>query len=222
MKKSGIFLFLILVTSLSYAQEHIVQGVVHVFENLPLTGVEVQVKSSKQSVITDSSGMFTVTCYGKDKLKIRAQGFSGQNVKVDENIKFVAVNLKLKPGEQNQENAIGYGYISDKDKTTAVQTVNPDHTTYARYSDMYDLIISQFAGVQITNGEIIIRGEKSFQGSSAALIVVDGVITDTEYLLTISPVDVKSISVIKDGSSAVYGSRGANGVLIIETKKGGE
>ncbi len=222
MKKSGIFLFLILVASLSYAQEHFVQGVVHVFENLPLKGVEVQVKSTKQTVTTDTLGHFIVTCYGKDKLKIRAKGFAGQNVKVDENIKFVAVNLKLKPGEQNLENAIGYGHISDKDKTTAVQTVNPDHSTYARYSDMNDLIISQFAGVQISNGEIIIRGEKSFQGSSAALIVVDGVITDTEYLLTISPIDVKSISMIKDGSSAVYGSRGANGVVIVETKKGGE
>jgi len=87
---------------------------------------------------------------------------------------------------------------------------------------MYDLLISQFAGVQITNGEIIIRGNRSFQGSSAALIVVDGVISDTDILRTISPIDVKSISVIKDGSSAIYGSRGANGVLIIETRKGGD
>ena len=222
MKKTGIILFLIFVSNLNYAQEHFVQGFVHAFENVPLIGVEIKVKSSKQTVKTDSQGHFIASCYGDDKLTIKARGFQSQKVKIANNTKIVAVNLKLKPGEQNQKNAIGYGYISDKDKTTAIQTVNPDHTTYARYSDMYDLIISQFAGVQITNGEIIIRGPSSFQGSSAALIVVDGVILDSEILNTISPVDVKSISVIKDGSSAIYGSRGANGVLIIETRKGGD
>ena len=222
MKKTGIILILILVSNLNYAQEHFVQGKVHVFENVPLIGAEIKVKSTKESVKTDSSGHFIVSCYSEDKLKIRAKGFYGQNVKIAENTKIVSINLKIRPGEQNLENAIGYGYISDKDKTTAVSTVNPDHTTYARYSDMYDLIIRQFAGVQITKGEIIIIGPSSFQGSSAALIVVDGVISDSEVLRTISPIDVKSISMIKDGSSAIYGSRGANGVLIIETRKGGD
>jgi len=222
MKKTGIILFLVLISSLNYAQEHFVQGFVHAFENVPLIGVEIKVKSSKQTVKTDSQGHFIASCNGDDKLTIKARGFVGQKVKIANNTKIVAVNMTLKPGDQNMENAIGYGYISDKDKTTAVSSVNPDHTTYSRYSDMYDLIISQFAGVQITNGEIIIRGNRSFQGSSAALIVVDGVISDPEVLTTIAPIDVKSISVIKDGSSAIYGSRGANGVLIIETRKGGE
>jgi len=87
---------------------------------------------------------------------------------------------------------------------------------------MVDLIRDHVAGVQVINGEIVIRGTKSFYGSSEALIVVDGVITDRRTLDMISPVDVKSVDVIKDGASAVYGSRGANGVIIIETKKGGE
>ena len=91
-----------------------------------------------------------------------------------------------------------------------------------KYSDIYDLIRDQVAGAQIKNGEIIIRGDRSFQGSSAALIVVDGVIWDSEALRTLSPIQVKSIDAIKDGSAAVYGSRGANGVILIETIKGGE
>ena len=222
MKKTGIILFLVFVSNLNYSQEHFVQGFVHAFENVPLIGVDIKVKSTKQTVKTDSSGHFIASCYAEDKLIIRARGFQSQKVKIADNTKIVAVNLKLKPGDQSLENAIGYGYISDKDKTTAVNTVKPDYTSYTRYSNMYDLLISQFAGVQITNGEIIIRGPSSFQGSSAALIVVDGVISDTDILRTISPIDVKSISVIKDGSSAIYGSRGANGVLIIETRKGGD
>lgn len=222
MKNTGIILILILVSNLNYAQEHFVQGKVHVFENIPLIGAEIKVKSTKQSVKTDTAGFFIVTCYSKDKLKIRAKGFYGQNVKVAPNTKFVAVNLKIRPGEQNVENAIGYGYISEKDKTTAVSTMKTDYSTFSRYKDMHDLLISHFAGVRITNGEIVIRGPSSFQGSSAALIVVDGVISDNGVLLSMSPLEVKSISVIKDGSSAIYGSRGANGVILVETRKGGD
>ena len=222
MKNTGIILLLLLVSNLNYAQEHFVKGVVHAFENVPMIGAEIKVKSTKQSVLTDSTGQFIVTCYSKDKLKIRAKGFYGQNVKVGPNTKYVAVNLKIRPGEQNLDNAVGYGYISDKDKTTAVSTMKTDYASYSRYRDMHALLISEFAGVQVMNGEVIIRGVNSFSSSSAALVVVDGVIADSEALLTIAPIEVRSISVIKDGSAAIYGSRGANGVILVETKKGGD
>lgn len=221
MKNFGIILFLMLISNLNYAQEHVVQGEVHVFENIPMIGAEIKVKSTKQSVKTDSTGFFTVTCNAEDKLKIRAKGFYGQNVKIAPNTKFVAVNLKIKPGEQNLDNAIGYGYISEKDKTTAVKTLKTDDTSFSRYRDMHDLLTGHFTGVQIMNGEIIVRGRNTISSSSSALIVVDGVITDSEDLLTISPLLVKSISIIKDGSAAIYGARGSNGVILVETRKGG-
>ena len=151
-----------------------------------------------------------------------AKGFYNQNVKINKNIKVVAVNLKLKPGEKQQEYAIGYGHVSSEDLTNAVSAINTTNPSYLRYSDIYDLIRDQVAGAQIKNGEIIIRGDRSFQGSSAALIVVDDVIWDSESLRTLSPIQVKSISAIKDGGAAIYGSRGANGVILIELIKGGE
>ena len=86
---------------------------------------------------------------------------------------------------------------------------------------MHDLMRGRFAGVKIeSNGDIIIRGVNSFNLSSAALIVVDGVQVDGSIMSTLAPSQVKSINVIKDGSAAIYGSRGANGVVLIETKKG--
>ena len=87
---------------------------------------------------------------------------------------------------------------------------------------MYDVIRGRFAGVQIINGEIIIRGINSINSSNAALIIVDGIPSDGSILNTIPPVQVKSINIIKDGSSAIYGSRGSNGVVLIETKRGGD
>jgi len=83
-----------------------------------------------------------------------------------------------------------------------------------------DLIRGRFAGVQIMNDIIIIRGLNSVSSSNGALIVVDGQIVDNSALNNLPPSDIKNINIIKDGSSAIYGSRGANGVVIIETKKG--
>ena len=223
MKRICIILFFIYVSDLLFAQDHIIQGVVHTLDRIPLIGAEIKVKSTKQSFLTDSLGTFVISCNSEDKLKVMARGFYTQNVKVNKDIKLVAVNLKFKPGEKQQEYDIGYGYVSDKDKTSAVAGFNMNKNTYSKYRDMYDLIRGQLPGVQVTNGEIIIRGgSNSFQGSSAALIVVDGVISESDILNTIKPIQVKSINVIKDGSSAIYGSRGANGVIIIETLKGGD
>ena len=222
MKIISIVLIFIFASTWLFAQDHIIQGVVHTLDKIPLIGAEIKVKSTRQSVLTDSLGNFVILCNSEDKLKVFARGFYPQNVKITENIKFAAVNLKLKPGEKQRQYAIGYGYVSGEDLTNAVAGLNTTDASFLKYSDIYDLIRDQVAGVQITNGEIIIRGNRSFQGSSAALVVVDGVIWDSESLRTLSPIHVKSIDAIKDSGAAVYGSRGANGVILIETIKGGE
>ncbi|MBT3385958.1 MAG: TonB-dependent receptor plug domain-containing protein [Prolixibacteraceae bacterium] len=204
------------------AQERIVHGIVTTFETIPVVGATVKVNSTKQVALTDSLGKFSVHCDLKDKLKISAKGFYDQNVRLPKEIKIAAVNLKLKPGEKGRAYAIGYGHVLEEDKLTAVSNLNQNDTDFSKYRDLYDVIRGSFSGVQVTNGEIIIRGTTSFNSSSAALIVLDGVISDASILNTISPIEVKSIDVLKDGGAAIYGSRGANGVVIIETKKGGD
>ncbi len=205
---------------ISNAQERIVHGMVTTFDSIPLIDAEVQVRSTKQTVLTDTLGRFSVAVNPRERLKVSATGFFNQKVKLEEKTKFAAINLKLKPGEKNREYAIGYGHVSDRDKLNALASLNSDDLDFSQYSDIYDLIKGRFAGVQVVNGEIIIRGINSINSSSAALIVVDGVPVDGSALSSIPPVQVKSINVIKDGSSAIYGSRGANGVVLIETKRG--
>lgn len=204
------------------AQDRVMYGIVTTFDSIPLFGASVKVKSTKQTIFSDSLGNFSVMCNYEDKLVVSAEGFYKQNLKLKSNSKFAAINLKLKPGNKNRQYAIGYGYVSDEDKTTAVANINNADFDFLRYNDMYELIRSSLPGVQVVNGEIIIRGVKSFNSSNAALLVVDGVISDVSILNEIPPITVKSINVIKDGSTAVYGSRGANGVILIETKKGGD
>ena len=85
---------------------------------------------------------------------------------------------------------------------------------------MFELIRGRFPSVQVINNEIIIRGQNSLFGSNAALVIIDGSSVESSALYSISPNDVKSINIIKDSGAAIYGARGANGVVIIETKTG--
>lgn len=222
MKKIFVVFVVFLVSLTGFTQERILQGRVFTFDSIPLIGASVQVKSTKQVVKTDSLGMFSVAYNPKDVLKVSARGFTTEKFKPESKVRIAIINLKLKPGQKSREYAIGYGHVKDVDKLNAVSNLNNKDVDFSMYSNMFELIRGRFAGVQVVNGEIIIRGINSINSSSAALIVVDGVPTSSSVLNSIPPVQVKSINVIKDGSAAIYGSRGANGVVLIETKKGGD
>lgn len=216
-------LFIICVFTINHgsAQERYIQGIVTTFDSITIVGADVFVKSSKEVVKTDTLGHFKVKVAPKDKIKISAKGFQGRTVKLEENTKIVAVNLNLKPGDKAREYAIGYGYVKDGERLNALAQMTNEDVDFSQYTNMYDLLRGRFAGVQVqSNGEIIIRGINSINMSSAALIIVDGMQVDNTILNTLVPAQVKSVNIIKDGSSAIYGARGANGVVIIETKKG--
>ncbi|NQU52354.1 MAG: TonB-dependent receptor plug domain-containing protein [Bacteroidetes bacterium] len=204
------------------AQERVIHGIITTFDSIPLIGAKVKVLSTDQTVLSDTLGNFSVGCNNKDKLKVSAMGFYDQKVKLISNTKFAAINLRLKPGAKSREYAIGYGHVSDREKLNAVASLNKNDVDFSQYSNMFELIRGRFAGVSVVGSEIIIRGTNSINSSSAALIVVDGVPSDGSILNSLPPIQVKSINVIKDGSAAIYGTRGANGVVLIETKKGGD
>ncbi|WP_346857201.1 TonB-dependent receptor plug domain-containing protein [uncultured Draconibacterium sp.] len=203
------------------AQSQMIRGVVTTFDSIAVIGAEIIVKSTKEVIKSDTLGRFTVKVNPGDQLRVQAKGFTSEKVKLEDNTKLVAVNLKLKPGEKSKEYAIGYGYVKDAEKLNAVAQLTSKQMDFSQYSDIYDLIRGRFAGVQVqSNGDIIIRGVNSINLSSAALIVLDGITVDQSVLSSISPTNVKSINILKDGSSAIYGARGANGVVLIETKRG--
>jgi len=216
---SSIFVFYS--TFLLFGQEKVIQGKVTTFDSIPLIGASIKVKSTKEVVYSDTLGLFTVSCLPKDKLKVTARGFSNQNVKIEEKIKYVLVNLKLKPGPESREIAIGYGHVKDKDKLYAISSLNETDMNFSQYNDIYDIIRGRFPGVQISGGEIIIRGKQSIMGSNAALLVVDGIIVNESSFSTIPTTDIASINVLRGAAASIYGVRGAKGVVIVETKRGG-
>jgi TonB-dependent SusC/RagA subfamily outer membrane receptor len=209
------------------AQDKTLVGKITTFDSIPLIGVNIEVKSTGNIVQTDSLGRFQLFCNPKDRLKIKADGFSTKKVKVKEDIRLIFVNLELKRGDNNYEQAaryvnVGYGYVNSKELLYAISSANNNEIDFSKYDSVLDAIQGAFPGVVVENGEIVIRGITTFMGSqgNGALVVIDGIISSTEDLANLSPHDVNSIDVLKDGSSSVYGSRGANGVVIISTKKG--
>jgi TonB-dependent SusC/RagA subfamily outer membrane receptor len=219
MKTTYILLLALIGTFInSAAQDRIVNGIVTAFDNIPLYGVSIKSGNTKKVTATDSTGRFSISCAAGDKIIITADGFYRQKITLGAGTKFAAVNLKMKPGEKNREYAIGYGKVSESNKLYAGSNLTDKDADFASYSNVYDLIHARFPGVQVKNGEIIIRGTQSFTGSNSALIILNNMPVDNTVLSGIRPKEIKSIDIMRDGGAAVYGSRGANGVVIIETK----
>lgn len=225
--KTRIFLMLLTVTPFLFsinlrAQERMIRGIVTTFDSIPLIGASVIAQGTKQEVLTDSLGNFSISCKNNDKLKVFAHGFYDESVKLTDKIKFAAINLKLKPGEKGREIAIGYGHIADADKLNAITSLNKNDFDFSHYNNIFDLIKGRCAGVQvIDNKYIVIRGINSINsGQNSALVLVNGTPYNMDALKSIQPSQVKSIDVIKDAGTAIYGTRGASGVILIETNKG--
>ena len=134
-------------------------------------------------------------------------------------------------GPAPDEVSVGYGTQARGTVTGSVQSVRPSHAEASRYARIEELLEGRVAGLQVTrlgNGRISlrIRGTTSLMGSTEPLLVVDGTIVPQfatqSALMGIAPGDVERIDVLKDaGSTAIYGSRGANGVIEITTRRGG-
>ena len=119
-------------------------------------------------------------------------------------------------GSEDEEVNLGYQKVRRRDSTTATGTLKMDRAS--GYTDIYEYLQGRVAGVEVNGTSIRIRGERSILGNNEPLILVDGMVTDD--ISHISPNEVERIDVLKDAAStAMYGSRGANGVILITTRK---
>ncbi|MCR5453673.1 MAG: TonB-dependent receptor plug domain-containing protein [Bacteroidales bacterium] len=198
----------------------VVSGQVTTLNDLPVGGVTITTKKTKSSVASDSLGYFSIVCNEKDRLKFDAKVFSTSNVKIKPNTPdSIKVNMRFAQTEKNVELAIGYGYIQEKYRTQAIQYIKRGND-FCSYISIFDILRNHFSNLQIQPGGcVVIRGPSSILGSNCALYVVDGIKTSSiDY---ISPCEVKEISVLKDASAAaIYGSESANGVILINLKRG--
>ena len=211
-----------LICTAGLAQTRVVYGKLTAYNKYPVQNIEVKTKKSKASVKSDSLGMFSIVCNEEDKIIIKPKAFKTVSRKVDEETDTLKINLIFIDTKANREIATGYGYISQENLTYAMSHLEQENNEFCNYTNIFELIKGRFPGVTVSSGQIggavYIRGATSINMSNEALYVVDGgVVSTIDY---IHPCDVRSIDVLKDSSAAIYGSRGSNGVVVIETKKG--
>lgn len=205
-----------------------VSGTVVDAENNPLIGVTVTVKGTKNVVVTDADGHFYITVPNKSShLQFNYIGFKPQEVKVGSDISF---NIQLKEDAVSTDEVVVVGYGNQKKLSVigAIQTLDPKKLEVGSSRSLSNNLAGQLAGIiayqpsgepGYDNSQFWIRGISTFgEGGSSPLVLVDGV---ERSLNDIDPAEIESFSVLKDASaSAMYGVRGANGVILINTKRG--
>mgnify|MGYP003574874428 CR=1 FL=1 len=197
--------------------------------NQTLVGVSVMVKADRSKVaVTDKDGNFSLRVGKSDVLTFSYVGYSPIDVPVG-NIKNAPIKLSSKADDLNEVVVIGYGSVNRKDLTGSVGQVKIEDMQKAPVVSFDQALAGRIAGVQVSTSEgqpgsmanIVIRGGNSLTQSNTPLYVIDGFPMEDANVLAINPQDIKSISILKDASAtAIYGSRGANGVIVIETKDG--
>ncbi|WP_254412625.1 TonB-dependent receptor [Dyadobacter diqingensis] len=211
--------------------ERIIKGQVTDEKNEPLIGVSILVKNSAKGIVTDQHGHYSLAIVDEENtvLVFSFIGFIKQEI-IAGNQSVINVTLRSDLQKLNEVVVVGYGTQKRGDITGSVGTVKIDREIAGRPSpEIGQALYGQISGVQVitangrpgTSTSIQVRGINSVSAGSTPLIVIDGLPTPNYDLNLINPAIIESIEVLKDASSAaIYGSRGANGVILITTKKG--
>jgi TonB-linked SusC/RagA family outer membrane protein len=192
-----------------------------------LIGVTVRVKESNVGAVTDMDGNFVIQASPSSTLILTYVGFANQEVKVDPS---GVMNITMRESDEllDEVVVVGYGTMRKKDLTGGLAVVGKEQLDMVSTSNLMDRLVGQVAGLNITTSNaapgsdqsILIRGENSISASNSPLIVLDG-IPYSGGLIDLDPNIIESLSVLKDASAvAIYGSRGSNGVILIQTKRG--
>ena len=217
----------------AFAQQITVNGHVKDATGEDIIGATVRVVGQQGGVITDFDGNFSIEAKQGDKLQISYIGYETQEVAAAPRVEVI---LRDDSHALNEVVVIGYGVARKNDLTGSVTALKPDEKNHGLVTNAQDMIQGKIAGVNVTSdggtpgggATIRIRGGSSLNASEDPLIVIDGLAMDNvgikgaaNPLTMVNPNDIESFTVLKDASAtAIYGSHGSNGVIIITTKKG--
>lgn len=226
--KRGIILSICLVIAFSlqsFAQVKVTGKILSAADGQPLPGVSISVQGTTRGTVTNLDGVFTIEAKKGETLIISSVGFDQQKIVVSESV----INLQLKESAQKIDElvVVGYGVQKKSVVTAAISKVTADNLNAASSSRVEDALKGKVSGVQITqssgqpgaDSKVRIRGIGTINNSEP-LYIVDGMAVDggINYL---NPSDIQSIEILKDASSsAIYGARAANGVILVTTKSG--
>lgn len=223
------WILLMALSTSSSAQSKKISGKVTADDNEPLFGVTVFEKGTKTGATTDADGKFVLTVSNANAtLSFRYVGYQSRDIPLN-NRNTITLALKALDNALNEIVVIGYGTTTRKDLTGSVGQVKMNEFEKAPVRSFDEALAGRVAGVQVSGSDgqpgqtnsIVIRGAGSITQDNSPLYVVDGFPLEDANSNSISPADIESIDILKDASAtAIYGARGANGVIIITTKRG--
>lgn len=229
--KKSVLSLLFLVGSFASAQQS-VSGTVADPSGVPLPGVNVVIKGTNTGASTDFDGNFSIQAAETDVLIFSFVGFKDQEVTIGNNTSF-SISLEEEASFLDEIIVTGYGTQTRREVTASIVRVDSETIERVAAGSSVDAIKGQVAGVDITSQggrpgqspQVQIRGRRSISASNDPLYVVDGIpvtsSVDGGAIFDIAPQDIESMEILKDAAAtAIYGSRGANGVIIITTKRG--
>lgn len=222
-----LFLLALFLGTISISAQNNITGTVTDTQGEPLTGASVLIKGTQQGVSTDIDGNFALKVAQGKTLVVSYIGYITQEVPV----KGTNLNIVLKEDQQilDEVVVVGYGTMQRKDLTGSISTVQAKDLNVGAYTDPGQLLQGKVPGLVVVQNSdpsggvnsLTLRGASTLNGSTKPLYVVDG-IPDVNLNL-IPPGDIESIDVLRDASAtAIYGSKAANGVIIVTTKRGSE
>ena len=228
-KKLYLFVFLSLSVGLTFGQDAVVNGtVISAADGLPLPGVNVIEEGTTNGVVTDFDGNYTINVAGESSVLVFSYvGYKMQEIPIDGQSE-INVDMSEDATALDEVVLVGYGTQIKKEVTGSVQTVDLTELADIPVTQVTQKLQGQLAGVQInqTTGKpgqginVRIRGQLSVSGGSDPLYVVDGFPIAGD-INTLNPAEVEDITVLKDAAStSLYGSRAANGVVLVTTKQG--
>lgn len=241
----GCLFMLILSITASFAQSRIVTGTVYDEMKFGMPGVNVVVKGTTEGTITDLDGNYSISVSGeKAKLEFMFIGYANAEVVVGKN-SHINIDMVEDSQQLDEVVVVGYGEIRKKDLTGAVAQLKPSDAESQLFNSVDNILQGKIAGVNISSSgstpggavSVQIRGANSLRGDNQPLYVIDNIPmastsegaangvgdfqTAQNPLTSLNPQDIESIEVLKDASAtAIYGARGANGVILVTTKKG--
>ena len=222
----GLFLSLLFIAPGTWAQTRVTGRVTSGDDNKPLVGVSVSIKGTTAGTVTNSSGAFTINANPEDILVFSHSGYTPVEMPAGSS-QNLDITLNPTNDKMNEVVVVGYGTQKRKEFTGAVTSVNQLATKFTPSSNVGTalqgavpgLLVQQTTGAPGSTPYIVFRGGSDFDGSGSPLIILDGVVVPSLYGIDMN--DVESIDVLKDAAStAIYGARAANGVIIVTTKKG--
>ncbi|WP_320051514.1 TonB-dependent receptor [Anaerorudis cellulosivorans] len=210
------------------AQTRMISGTITDENGQAIVGASIRIKNSQIGTVSDIDGNFSLQANPEDILVISYIGYKTQEVKVGNNTKLT-IRLSEDVRMIDELVVVGYGIQRKSDLTGAISTVKPKDITAVVTTNVLESLQGRVSGVDLVKSSgqagaglsFTVRGERSITASNAPLILVDGIPYGSS--IDLNSTDIESIEILKDASStAIYGSKGANGVIIITTKRGKE